>query len=190
MTSFPQPLKMKHWAQWQVLWGWGGRAFGQDPEWGLGWGGQDHSCWGARKQVGRDLRSSSPLGPPSPPAEVLLRTKYQSLSCVRLFTSPWTIASWAPLSIGFSRWEYWSGQPFPSSGDLSDPGIEPRSPELQARSVPLSHQENLRVNCTSNKLKEKRTWFQLLSRNTLNYTTTLCVLVQSDYCFLFCTQLS
>ena len=44
----------------------------------------------------------------------------------------WTVAHQAPLSMGFSRQEYWSGLPFPSPGDLSDPGIEPRSPILQA----------------------------------------------------------
>ena len=48
----------------------------------------------------------------------------------------WTIACQAPLSMGFSRQEYWSGLPFPSPGDLSDPGIEPRSPALQADSLP------------------------------------------------------
>ena len=41
----------------------------------------------------------------------------------------------APLSMGFSRQEYWSGSPFPSLGDLPNPGIEPRSPELQADSL-------------------------------------------------------
>ena len=53
-------------------------------------------------------------------------------SRVRLFVMPWTIARQAPLSIGFSRQEYWSGLPFPSPGDLPDPGIEPRSPVLWA----------------------------------------------------------
>ena len=42
----------------------------------------------------------------------------------------------APLSMGFSRQEYWSGLPFPSPGDLLNPGMEPRSPELQADSLP------------------------------------------------------
>ena len=42
----------------------------------------------------------------------------------------------APLSMGFSRQEYWSGLPFPYPGDLPDPGIEPRSPTLQADSLP------------------------------------------------------
>ena len=54
------------------------------------------------------------------------------LSHVRLFAVPWTAAHQAPLSMGFSRHEYWSGSPFPSPGDLPDPGIEPVSPTLQA----------------------------------------------------------
>ena len=51
----------------------------------------------------------------------------------------WTVACQAPLSMGFSRQEYWSGLPFPFPGHLPDPGIEPRSPALQADPVPLSH---------------------------------------------------
>ena len=47
----------------------------------------------------------------------------------------WTVAFQAPLSMGFSRQEYWSGLPFPSPGDLPDPGIEPRSPTLQVDSL-------------------------------------------------------
>ena len=54
----------------------------------------------------------------------------KSLSRIRLFATPWTIARQAPLSMGFSRQEYWSGLPFPSPGDLPDPGIEPESPAL------------------------------------------------------------
>ena len=53
------------------------------------------------------------------------------LSRVQLFATLWTVAYQAPLSMGFSRQEYWIGLPFPSSGDLPDPGIEPRSPALQ-----------------------------------------------------------
>ena len=56
----------------------------------------------------------------------------KSLSRVLLFATPWTIAHQAPPSIRFSRQEYWSGLPFPSPGDLPDPGIEPRSLALQA----------------------------------------------------------
>ena len=58
--------------------------------------------------------------------------KKWSLSCVRLFAIPWTVAHQAPPSMGFSRQEYWSGLPFPSPWDLPDPGIEPWSPALQA----------------------------------------------------------
>ena len=52
----------------------------------------------------------------------------------------WTIAHQAPQSMGFSRQEYWSGLPFPSPGDLPDPGIKPRSPALQADALTSSHQ--------------------------------------------------
>ena len=48
----------------------------------------------------------------------------------------WTAAHWAPLSMEFSRQEYWSGLPFPSPGDRLNSGIEPRSPALQADSLP------------------------------------------------------
>ena len=44
-------------------------------------------------------------------------------SCVRLFVTPWTVALQAPLSVGFPRQEYWSGLPFPSPGNLPDPGL-------------------------------------------------------------------
>ena len=54
----------------------------------------------------------------------------KSLSCVWLFATPWTIAYQAPLSVEVSRQEYWSGLPFPSPGDLPDPGIELESPAL------------------------------------------------------------
>ena len=49
----------------------------------------------------------------------------------------WTVACQAPLSMGFSRQEYWSGLLFPSPGDLPHPGIEPWSPALQADSLPI-----------------------------------------------------
>ena len=55
-----------------------------------------------------------------------------SLSRVQLFAIPWTVAHQAPLSMGFSRQGYWSGLPFPSPGDLPDPGIKPSSPAMQA----------------------------------------------------------
>ena len=59
----------------------------------------------------------------------------KSLSHVRLFATPWTVAYQAPPSMGFSRQEYWSGLPFPSPGDLPDPGIEPGSPAFQAEAL-------------------------------------------------------
>ena len=60
--------------------------------------------------------------------------------------TPWTIVHQAPLSMEFSRQEYWSGLPFPSPGDLPDPGIEPRSSVLQADSLLLSQQGSLNLN--------------------------------------------
>ena len=53
-----------------------------------------------------------------------------------LFATLWTVACQPPLSIGFSRQEYWSGLPCPPLGDLLNPGIEPRSSELQVDSLP------------------------------------------------------
>ena len=62
--------------------------------------------------------------------------KVKSLSRVRLFATPWTVAYQAPPSMGFSRQECWSGLPLPSPGDLPDPGIEPGSPALQVDALP------------------------------------------------------
>ena len=60
--------------------------------------------------------------------EITLLKRYaQSLSHGRLFATPWTAAHQAPLSMGFPWQEYWSGLPFPSLGNLPDPGIEPTS---------------------------------------------------------------
>ena len=64
----------------------------------------------------------------------------QLLNHVQPFATPWTVAHQAPLSLGFSRQEYWSGLPFLTSGDLPDPGIEPTSfgsPALAAGSLSL-----------------------------------------------------
>ena len=77
------------------------------------------------------------------PAFTALRVpavRAQSLSRVRLFVTPWAEAHQAPLSMGFSRQEYWSELPRPPPGDLPDPGIEPMSLGLrpwQADSLPL-----------------------------------------------------
>ena len=84
----------------------------------------------------------SPVGFPSPyprpqamPSTLVIQhdtylpgTMLSQLSHVQLFVTPWTVAHQAPLSMGFSRQEYWSGLPFPSPGDLPNPEIEPRSP--------------------------------------------------------------
>ena len=56
-------------------------------------------------------------------------------SHVQLFATPWTVAYQAPLSMGFSRQEYWSGLPCPPPGDCPNPGIKPGSPTLQADSL-------------------------------------------------------
>ena len=60
------------------------------------------------------------------------RSRSKSISRVRLFVTPWTVAYQAPLSMRFSRQEYWSGLPFPSPGDLPNPGIKPGSPALES----------------------------------------------------------
>ena len=70
------------------------------------------------------------------PARAVERKEMKSLSRVRLFATPWTVDHQAPLSMGFSRREYWSGLTFSSPGDLPDPGIEPGSPALQADTLP------------------------------------------------------
>ena len=67
------------------------------------------------------------------------------LSHVWLFAAPWTAALKDPLSMGFPRQEYWSGLPFPSPGDLPDPGIKPMSPALQVDSLPLNYLGHLRL---------------------------------------------
>ena len=59
--------------------------------------------------------------------------KVKLLSRVQLFATPWTVTHQAPPSMGFSRQEYWSGLPFPTPGDLPDPGIEPESPALASK---------------------------------------------------------
>ena len=68
--------------------------------------------------------------------DTVLKVKVKLLSRVQLFATPWTIAYQAPPSMGFSRQECWSGLPFPSPGDLPDPGNEPGSPALQADTLP------------------------------------------------------
>ena len=64
------------------------------------------------------------------------KVKVKSLSQVRLFVTPWTVAYQASPSMGFSMQEYQNGLPFPAPGDLPDPGIKPRSPALQEDTLP------------------------------------------------------
>ena len=68
---------------------------------------------------------------------VYRKRKVKLLSRVRLFATPWTVAYHAPPSVGFSRQEYWSGLPLPSSGDLPNPGTELGSLALQADALPV-----------------------------------------------------
>ena len=76
----------------------------------------------------------------------------QSLSRVQLFVTPWTEVSQAPLSMRFSKQEYWSGLPFPPPGDLPDPGIKPMPPALWADSLPLSQQGRPQIQQNRNRL--------------------------------------
>ena len=90
----------------------------------------------------RDRKRLSVPGPPSvcvhaqdfPGSSAVKKSKV--LSSVRLFATPRTIAHQAPLSMEFFRQEYWSGLLCPSPGDCPNPGIKPRSPTLQADSLP------------------------------------------------------
>ena len=68
---------------------------------------------------------------------------FQSLSRVQLFVTTWTVALQAPLSMEFSRQEYWSGLPFPSPEKLPNPGIKPWSPAWQADSLLFELQGSL-----------------------------------------------
>ena len=68
--------------------------------------------------------------------------------------TPWTVAHQAPLSMEFSRQAYWSALPFPSPGDLPNPGIEPRSPTLQADALPSEPSGSLMI-ITANQIVKK-----------------------------------
>ena len=86
----------------------------------------------------------------------------QPFSRVRLLATPWTVACQDPLSMGFSRQEYWSGQPFLSPADLPYPGIETGSPALQADSLlseppgKLNYDTNALIHSTETDLREHR----------------------------------
>ena len=74
--------------------------------------------------------------PAEPQGKPFLHGEVNSLSRVRLFATPWTVAYEASQSMGFSRQECWSGLSFPSPGDLPNPGNEPGSPALRAEALP------------------------------------------------------
>ena len=98
----------------------------------------------------------------------------QALSHVQLFVTPWTVAYQAPHSVGFSRQEYWNGLPFPHPEDLPDPGIEPRSPTLQAdalTSEPPGKPPNVRPDTI--KLVEENTGKTLFDINHSNIVLDL-----------------
>ena len=67
---------------------------------------------------------------------LLKESESEVAQLIRLFASPWTVTHQASPSMEFSRHEYWSGLPFPSPGDLPNPGIEAGSPALQADALP------------------------------------------------------
>ena len=97
-------------------------------QWGMELQGTSFSKWGhsgypLKKKKAR-LQISS--------FQKFLEWWWKSLSHVQLSVTPWAVACQVPLSMEFSRQEYWSGLPFPSPGYLPNPGIKPRSPSLQA----------------------------------------------------------
>ena len=104
-----------------------------------------------------------------------VKVKVKLLSRVRLFATTWTVARQAPLSMGFSRQEYWSGLPFPSPEDLPDPGIEPKSPSLQADSLPVSHRGSLRITIWSNNSTPEYMLQRIWSRHSNRYLYILFV---------------
>ena len=109
--------------------------------------------------------------------------KVKLLSHVQLFASPWIVVCQAPLSMGFSRQEHWSGLLFPSPGNLPDPGIEPGSLSLQAYSLPSEPPEKPSV--------IKLVYNETQSLLEVRFLAVLVHLVSSGFCFCFaCSLLS
>ena len=113
-------------------------------------------------------------------------------SCVWLFVTLWAVACLAPLSMGFSRQEYWSGLPCPPPGDLPNSGIEPRSPTLQADSLPSKSPGKPRVLECNLSLLQGIFLTQELNRGLLHYRQILYQLsYQGRGCYRpLCIQLS
>ena len=106
--------------------------------------------------------------------KVKVKVKVKSLSRVRLFVTPQTVACQAPPSMGFSRQEYWSGVPFPSPGDLCIPGIEPRSPTLVDRCFNLWATREVFIIPKENNMNSLSN-MQCLYLNFLSSTYLLCL---------------
>ena len=98
----------------------------------------------------------------------------KSLSCVRRFATPWTVAYQAPQSMEFSRQEYWSGLPFPSPEDRPNPGIEPRSPALQADALPSADNKCHKM-VQESSLNFKNVAFPLFSHFPLRFFTLILI---------------
>ena len=119
--------------------------------------------------------------------------KVKSLSCVRLLATPWTVAYRAPPPMGFSRQECWSGLPFPSPGDLPDPGVEPGSPALQADALPSEPPGKpiIKVECCvcipdlsgciSATLDDMKGQVEVMSDDNLPFWTSVLSLVKGDW---------
>ena len=96
----------------------------------------------------------------------------KSLSRVRLFATPWTVAHQAPQSIGFSRHEYWSELPFPAPGDLPDPGIKPRPPHCRQTLYRLSLQGSVTLSLLIEIVSNPSSLFSILSQ-TIQHVRSL-----------------
>ena len=107
---------------------------------------------------------------------------YYSLSRVQLFATSWTAAHRAPLSMGFSRQEYWSGLPFPSLGDLPNPGIQAESSELLADSLPQSIWEAIRTE----QGWESKIWTWILALPLACFLHGRVTVISSHQTFLTC----
>ena len=88
------------------------------------------------------------------------------LSCVRLSATPWTVARQAPLSMGLSRKEHWSGLPCPPPWDRPNPGIQPRSPSLQVDSLPFEPPGSQALETVSKRLVALASLFTGTSRGS------------------------
>ena len=95
--------------------------------------------------------------------KVKKKVKVKSLSRVRLIVTLWTVAYQTPQSVEFSRQEYWSGFPFPSPGDLPNPGIEPRSPTFQADALTSKPPGNMNESKTYVRMLPDHREFSLLA---------------------------